>query len=361
MTAYPLLYYPDFQPDPVWLRRILLLADSVTRIVPNDIHLNDPDDLLALQDSVPGCLGRISPDERDITIESVELPRLAKAFAFLGRSKARLSKKTVTISISNEGAVSIIDHVFLHSAKVSPAIHEELLRNGLIISGLETLSGREGFLVVDEAASDLILSSIAGSISRRTGFDTITDRPIPFALNALNSLDVELLPTSERAEGALLSSLASLLIPAEAALIDPKQYRSLREAYSPIRHSFKELTAGLATINRLNRIQDPQVFKDQVDATVREFVKEYQQFRKSRYARNFKRWAPLYVGGLLSIAGTLVAAPVAFGIAGASLIIQVVQKVYDSSADDSGRTRAFNMLAALRKDIVRQSGIKAVI
>ena len=48
-----------------------------------------------------------------------------------------------------------------------PAIHQELRRYGLMISGLETL--RQGFFAVDEAASDLILSRIADNISRRTG------------------------------------------------------------------------------------------------------------------------------------------------------------------------------------------------
>jgi hypothetical protein len=145
MTAYNLLYYPDFEPNPAWLRRVLLLADSVTRIVPNDVRLKDSDDLLALQDSSPGCLDQISPEDRDITIESDRLPRLKKAFAFLGRSKVRPPKGTVTISISRDGGVSVDGHVFLHNAKISPAIHDALLRNGLIMDGLGEISSQEVF------------------------------------------------------------------------------------------------------------------------------------------------------------------------------------------------------------------------
>src|SRR5689334_20886536 len=63
MSAYTLLYYPGFHPNAIWLRRILLLADDVVRIVPADANADDPDDLLELQNSVPGCLRAISPEE----------------------------------------------------------------------------------------------------------------------------------------------------------------------------------------------------------------------------------------------------------------------------------------------------------
>ncbi|MGA2337429.1 MAG: hypothetical protein ABSG08_18820 [Terriglobales bacterium] len=360
MKTSTLLYYPDFHPNASWLRRILLLADDVTRIVPLDVELHDPQGLLALQDSVPGCLRTISPEKADIAIENDHLPRLVKAFAFLARSRSKASKETVTIVIAPDGSSSIVGHVFLHSSKVSPVIHDELRRNGLILSGLERISGQKGFIVVDKAASDLILSGIAGNISRRTGFDAITDKPVPFALNALNNLGVGLTPVSGGAEGAVLASLTSILIPAEVATLKATEYRSLRESYAPIRIAFKELTADLARINRLNRIQDPRHLNDEVEATARDFFKEYQAFRKSRYARGFKAWAPLYVGGLLSIVGAVVAQPYVVEIAGLSLGINIIQRIVDSSADH-GRERVFNMLAGLRKDIIHRSGINEII
>jgi hypothetical protein len=360
MTTYTLLYYPGFHPNAVWLRRVLLLADDVTRIVPTDVDAEDPDDLLALQDFIPGCLHAISPEERDVAIENRRMPRLAKAFAFLAQSRRKPSKQTVEIRITKNGFLSIVGHVFLHSAKVSPVIHEELRRNKLVIDGLERLSDREGFLVVDEDASNLILSGIADRISRRTGFDAITDKPIPFALNALNNLGVAQAPASDAAEGALLASLTSILIPSEVAILKLSDYRNLRESYAAIRIAFKELTEALTRLNRLNRIQDPQFLRDQVEVTAGEFFKEYQAFRKSRYARGFKKWAPIYVGGLLSMVMTVVAPPVALGIAGASLGIQIIQGGLEGPADP-GRERIFNMLVGIRKDIIRRSGIKEII
>ncbi len=362
MNLYTLLYYPGFHPDAVWLRRVLLLADNLTWIVPTDVDTRDPENLLELQESNPGCLQSISPEAHDVAIEEHDMPRLAKAFAFLAKSHPKRSNKRVeiTIEISNTGSLSVLGHVFLHHAKVSPAIFDELRRNRLIIDGFQ-LPGTEGFLVVDQNASSLILTNIAANISRRVGFDAITDEPIPFALKALNDLGVKQALVVDAAEGALLSSLASVLIPLEVTTLTPRDYRNLREAYASIRTAFKELTEELSRVNRLNRIQDPRFLRDRVKTAATEFFKEYQAFRKSRYARGFKKWTPLYVGGLLSTVMTVVAPPVALGIAGASLGIQVIQKRLEVPTDPLGRERIFNMLAGIRKNIIRRSGIKQIV
>lgn len=331
-----------------------MLCDSITRIVPIDVDPDDPAELRTLQNSIPGSLRTIAPEDRDVAIERQDLLRLARAFALLSHSRGR-SRKKIEMRISN-GSMSISGHVFLHGAKVSHAIHEELQRNRLILDGF----GERGFLVVAEAASHLILSAIAENISRRTGFDTITDQPIPFALNALNSLGV-VAPGRSDAEGSLMSSLASVLIPAPVGSLEQSKYRVLRDSYAGIRGAFKELTAQLARINRLDRIQDPHALGEQVEVVTQEFVKEYQAFRKTRYARGFKSWAPLYVGGALSVVSALVAPPVAAGIAGASLAIQIIQKKLEGPSDQSRRERVFNMLSGLQKDIVKRSGIKRLI
>src|SRR5712692_11605548 len=59
MNEYRVLYYPDFSPDPAWLRKVLLLFDAVVRIVPEDVHPDDPDDLVWLQDVCRRIVGAI--------------------------------------------------------------------------------------------------------------------------------------------------------------------------------------------------------------------------------------------------------------------------------------------------------------
>ena len=117
----------------------------------------------------------------------------------------------------------------------------------------------------------------------------------------------------------------------------------------------------MARINRLNRIQDPSAFNDQVASAAREFFNEYKAFRKSRYARGFKKWMPLYVGGLLTAAATVVAPHVALGIAGASLTTQVIQKRLEVPTIPADREHIFDMLAGMRKDIIRRTGVSEVI
>jgi len=51
----------------------------------------------------------------------------------------------------------------------------------------------------------------------------------------------------------------------------------------------------------------------------------------------------------------------ALEITGASLGIQIIQKSLEHSEVQPGRQRVFNMLAGIRKDIIRRSGIKQII
>lgn len=360
MASYNVLYYPGFHPDPKWSRRILLLADSLIRIVPTDVPTHDSSSLLALQDAVPGCLQSVSPLNSDTTFNDKDMPRLAKAFALLGDSRGATARKRIEVHVSRTGTISVLGHTFLHNDKVSPIILDELRRNRLIIEGLDKYTDFGGFLVVDESASNLILSSIAANISQRMALDAITDKGIPFALNSLNNLHVARVP-SGGAEGMLLSSLASVLIPLEAVTLDIRAYRELRDACSPIRIAFKELTAELTKINRLDHVTDPKYLRELVKAVATDFFKEYRRFRESRYARSFKKWVPLYIGGLLSMAAAAVEPRTAMEIAGVSLVIQVIQRKIDDSQNSLQRERVFNMLAGMRKDIIRRSEITQIV
>src|SRR5215467_4127458 len=99
MLVYRVLYYPDFSPASDWLRRVLMLSDTVIRIVPSDVTPDDSEGLLRLQDAIPGCLIAEAPEEGDIAIEPGDEARLRKAFALLGK-KAKKSSRTIKINIA---------------------------------------------------------------------------------------------------------------------------------------------------------------------------------------------------------------------------------------------------------------------
>jgi hypothetical protein len=357
MNDYKVLYYPDFAPDPTWLRKILLLSDGVVRIVPADVDPKDPDDLKRLQDEMQGCLSSVGPDENDVAIEHGDEPRLARMFALLGQ-KGKGEAAHIDITISSDGRLAIADHVFVHDSKLSSFVQEELQRNGLLIESAGDLAP-ERFLVVREDASDIILAGLASKMASRLGLDVITDKPMPFAFGALRGVPGRSL-NDGAAEGALLGSVAAIMIPAAVATIEPRQYREIRDSYAGIREAFKALTSEWAILHRLTRLTDASELAARAGLLAQDFDRQCREYRRSRHARAFRSWTPLCIGGVLSVAASVAAPLLAPGIAVASVGIQVVEKWLSGQADTADE-RVFNMLSGLRRDIITHSGIREVV
>jgi hypothetical protein len=358
MVEYRVLYYPDFSPKSIWLRRVLMLSDNVLRMVPSDVKPQDSDDLRQLQDTIPGCLTSVPPIDIDVAIEPRDESRFTRAFEVLGR-KSKKDSSTIEFTVSPDGLLSMAGHVFLHDGKLSHFIEHQLRRNGLLIDSFRELTPSGRFVLVRKEASDIILAGLASRMARRLGVDAITDQPMPFAVAALQGVP-QRVSVIGAAEGALLSAIATMMIPASVASIEPRKYRQIRESYAGIREAFKALTAELAARQRLNRIDSPEEFAKRVDAVAREFAREYRQYRSSRYARRFKLWTPLCIGGILSIPTALVSPHLAAEFAIASFTMQLLQN-YLGAADSAADQRVFHMLAGLRRDVINRSGIRELI
>ncbi len=246
-----------------------MLSDNVIRIVPSDVEPNDSDDLLRLQDEIPGCLTALAPEDADVAIEPGDEPRLRRAFELLGK-RSKKSSRTIKVTISNDGSFSVAGHVFIHDSKLSHFVVHQLRTNRLSIESFRELTPSERFIPVRREASDVILAGLASRIARRLRVDAITDQPMPFAVGAL--LGVPRRITNDgAAEGALLSAIATLMIPASVARIPAKQYREIRESYVGVREVFKALTAEPAARHRLGRTDSPGEFAKRVDAVARDF------------------------------------------------------------------------------------------
>lgn len=356
MSDYRVLYYPDFTPNPLWLRRILLLADSVTRIVPSDVKPDDPDDVCAVREAVPGSLTSVVPEKHDTAIEPGDEHRFRRVFGVL-RQQRRSNPKKVTITVS-KGKLAIADHVFVHDAKLSDIVLNQLHRNKLVIDNLGKMVGPR-FVVVQKDASDVILAGVAGKIAARLGIDAITDKPLPFSTNALLRVQYDGLAGS--VEGALLTALAKTSVPAAIANLKPNEYAELRSSYAPIRRAFKSLTIELAAIERLNKVNEPMELARRVDAAAIDFHKQFIAYQQSRYARVFKSWAPVYIATALAIPGPFAATPVLRALVGASaaFVVQVIRKQLDVKAERHGEV--FNMLAGLRSDLVERSKLARLL
>lgn len=191
------------------------------------------------------------------------------------------------------------------------------------------------------------------------GVDAITDQMLPFAIGALNGVPQR---TGDigAAQGALLSCLATVLIPASVASIRIGKYRQLRESYVGIREEFKRLTAELAARHRLGQIQEGEEFIQRVHSLAGCFKQEYQQYRKTRYARQFKSWAPLCIGGVLTVPAALVAPPAAAILAGGAFTMQLIDKTL-SVGNANPNERVFHILAGVRRSIIKLSGVQELI
>lgn len=358
MVEYRVLYYPDFSPDSTWLRRILLLSDKVIRIVPADVTPDDPDNLRRLQDVIPECLTSVAPEDSDVAVESGDAERLERAFQLLGKTYQKDSQK-IEITVSSSGGLSVAGHVFVHDSKLSKFVQQRLKANRLLVDALRETTPSGRFILVRKDASNIILAGLASRIAGRLGVDAITDLPIPFAVSALRGVP-QRAADDGAGEGALLSAVATLMIPASIATLSPQRYLEIRESYAEIREAFKGMTTELAARHRLRRGESAEEFARRVDTVARDFARQYREYRSSRYARRFRSWTPLCVGGVLSVPAAFVHPLAAAGLAVATFAIQVVEKCLGGS-DNTADQRVFHMLAGLRRDIVKRSGIKELV
>lgn len=356
MNDYRVLYYPDFTPDPTWLRQVLLLSDGVVRIVPSDVDPHDPDAVEELTEEISGCLSTMVPTAADIAIEHGEEDRLARVFALLGKATSQ-PPSSLNIRIS-DGKLGIAGHVFVHDSKLSDFVRSQLRDNGLVLEAAAKLAPQD-FLVVHEGASNIILAGLAARIAARTGLDTITEKPLPFVFSALKGVPGRSV-IDGAAEGALLSAIAEMAIPTAVASMEPHQYHEVRDSYGNIRRAFKALTSEWARLHRLTRLTDPGELSARVESLAQDFDRQYREYRASQFARTFKSLTPLCVGGVLTVASAVVAPAVAPGIAIGSVVVTVIEKLL-SAREDSPDERVFSMLSGLRREIVAQSGIREVV
>lgn len=150
------------------------------------------------------------------------------------------------------------------------------------------------------------------------------------------------------------------MIPASVARISPQRYLEIRESFAEIREAFKGVTTELAARHRLRRVGNAEEFGHRVDIVARDFARQYREYRNSRYARRISSWAPLCVGGILSVPTAFVSPLTAAGLAVASFAIQVIEKSLGGS-DSTADERVFHMLAGLRRDIVKHSGVRELV
>jgi hypothetical protein len=358
MSSYRLLYYPLFEPKPTWLRSILLFVDQVERIIPAQAGHTDSRQIRILRDTIePDPVPVVEPIERDLWINQSDLELMIGAFKLIA-SKERAKRRTRTLELASE-------YDFIHRAKI-PYEVECLLKDHKLIRyparGNKLGAVRKaGFMHIQRDAGSLILSYIADRIARRKGLDAITDFSVGFSVNALENQGIHFTHPAGVAEGYLLSSIVSCEIPAELRYLPSDSYLELRSSFSEIRDAFKRLTAELVVINRLHRIENTGVFRQEIQNTAEDFVRQCDKYRRSRFAKKTQKWVPLGIGTVVGIVAALGGPVAAIGGKAAQLSTQVIDKKINRPSSDPVAERTFQMLCSLQRDIIRRSPVKTFL
>jgi hypothetical protein len=267
-------------------------VDEVHRIVPAREQLNDSDDLKRLMEHCDGAVKRFAPESY------IDIPKsLAELFGkALDDSKFKSIADSGKMVIKPKGGqVEVEDWEFLHIDKIGPSVYEELGKRGMI----RQLGLNSHWESVPRGVGGLVLSMLASQIAQARGFDAITDQPLAFALNGMYEC------TSDRsglAEGIIASTVATVHVPKNIALLTPQDYAELRKCNSDVRLEFAKMVGEIKANSRLDRIADPAKFRSELDDIVEHIGEEMVKFRKARIATKINDWVPLALTSVVPVA-----------------------------------------------------------
>lgn len=354
MKTPPLLYYPDFYPNPTWLRAVLLLNDEVSRIVPSDVKLDDPEPLREIAGEL-GALTRISPEGIHTEPYTASAEWMERAFGIISRESQSQKARRITLQFSG-GHIEYPGNVLLRDGKLSKRVHEMLERYGLIDSDIQAvareLHGPLGGVIIPVAAANVVLSFIADSIARDRGLIAITDQTLDFAMNTLLGLNIPVRPPSGAEEGILAGVFASILVPREIGEIRFSDYKILRERSSELRAAFGKFVHAFSRRRQLYRIENVTRLQQEIERCGKEVATEFEKFHTgtSKSIRFVRDWWPLMIGGVLEMGKHVF--PVDWGLTfGAGVqAVKIVHQINNPSPDRD-KEKVYNLAAAFGRDI----------
>ncbi|HUU89288.1 MAG TPA: hypothetical protein VMX17_16260 [Candidatus Glassbacteria bacterium] len=362
MTNFVSLFYPSAYPSGSWARSSLLFYDKIRTIVPRDVSISPPWGIKELMDTIPGAIETISPIKSDVQIDTINLDRLKKAFTEIKGKKTREKMSRIKIKIHKTGAIEIEGYAFLHNTKISNEVRNLLEEFGLVRPDLQCFANNlasDSFSIVNQDASRLILSLIADKLARKNGWNTITEHEIDFTINALNALDIS---TIGEPDSVLANSLICCEIPIEVEKMKMEKYVKLRQAYSEIRVLFHRAVDEICSLNRLQKIENPKNLQDRIAEITEDFHKGVINFRKMRFAKQFKRWMPISIGSLVSFLNLAWGRKdIAIVCEGLSIVIQLIQDFTKSDQPESNADQLKRQLARVRGDILRSAEVRRLI
>lgn len=297
--TYRCVSYPDFEPNHTWLRQMLLFVDEIYRIVPTHYPLEDSDELKQLIELTNTAIQTCEPTPY-IEINNDEAVTFGSALNQPKFMRVAESNKMVFI-IGPGGEQEVRDWEFLHVDKIGSGVRRELRKREMLRQ-----STHDHWQLVPRGVGNLVVGMLADKVAQRRGFDAVTDQPLAFALNSLNQCSDR---HAQSIEGIIASTVASVHVPKDIALLTTKQYVELRKRHSKVRSEFARMVRELKEVQRISASLSPTDFRDRLDGIVEHVGSEMKRFRDSKSASKFNEWVPFALTSLVPIAATLAFGP----------------------------------------------------
>lgn len=368
---FEVLYYPNFEPSELWLRRYLMVYDKVWSVIPKDARHNLSKETQIIMEAIPNSFDSLSPLDVDKSPDGFSLDRLDKAFAQIQSKKTTSDEKrkiVLRINLRNLHTDILGSYSFLHSDKFNRRVQELLEKHNLYNADAteiyESLGGSGNFLAIDPEAANIIMSNLADNIARRKGFNTITDQNIPFLVTSLNSLNVRS-PLKIDSRDWLISSLVRFEIPAEIELLSLKDYKTLRNSYAEMRFAFHAAVTKLNSIYRLDRIDDLELLRDKVKAILSDLDKEIKSYKETGFGKKIIKWVPFTIGNLFTLGGAASGLSgekmLSAACKGASVVFKTIDKAISSKDKEGEKEQLVRMLSGIQKELIKTTDVKKLI
>jgi hypothetical protein len=209
------------------------------------------------------------------------------------RSIAQAKRRT--IKIGKTGGVEVENWEFLHVEKIGFVVRRELEYRAM----LHPSAVHDSWNLVPRGVGGLVVGMLADQAADELGFDAVTDRPLAFALNSLNQCTDR---RSTLIEGIIASTVASVHVPKDIALLPIDRYAELRERHSAARAEYAKFVREVKDMQRMDRRISPEEFRSRLNGIVEHVGKEIKQFRASKAASKINDWVPFVLTSVMPTA-----------------------------------------------------------
>jgi hypothetical protein len=348
MTTIKTLYHPKFEPKESWLRAMLLFYDTVHSIVPEDAEYTPSPGISMLCEKVQEAFVPLVPTEKDLDYDWDNYFALTGVLRELSGQDEGEGDRIDAQQDWSEGPprLDLGGGVKVHTDKMA-----DMLAMDLIDFGLAERTDDPRWLRVDRRVANLVLSMLADRMAQNQPgiIYTSSDQESSFAVAAKGELQRGKL---WNVEATLASAILTVEIPAELAHLSLDRYLNIRKRYEERREVFRLAMQEMQTLYFNPSLKNPDELRKQMQDVVGKFSRQTQALREQRFGRQVHSWAPIALGGIVSIAAAAIGVPeVSVGAAGVNITLRALKNAQGARIPQTNVAKAQALLVELDRNI----------